>query len=129
MIVSLGSMLPTTLPFAMAAPPAEGGGGGLGSMLIPLVLMFAIFYFLIIRPQQRRYKEHQKMVDSLGRGDRILTNGGLYATVQDVKDDMIVAQIADGVKVEIAKSAVASKVTPKGAKPAKADDKAKAAKK
>ena len=65
---------------------AEGGGNPIVGF-IPIVLVMGIFYMLILRPQQRRQKEHQKMVTELGRGDKVLTNGGLYATIQDVKDE------------------------------------------
>lgn len=92
------------------APPTEGGSANPFMSLFPLVLIMFIFYFLIIRPQQRRQKEHQNMLKALTRGDRVLTNGGLYATVVDVKDDLVVVTISEGVKVELAKHAVAGKV-------------------
>lgn len=104
-------------PLGMA-PPSDGTSSSPFMSLIPLVFIMFIFYFLVIRPQQRRHKEHQDMVKSLSRGDRVLTNGGMYATVVDVKDDLVVATIAEGVKVELAKSAVAGKVALKG----KSDD-------
>ena len=122
MALSLSSALLAAAPSAPLAfaPSPEGEGGNPLIGLLPLVLIMVIFYLLVIRPQQKRYKDHQKMVQALGRGDRILTNGGLYATVQDVKDDMLVCQIADGVKVEVAKNSVSSRVAAMGA--AKDDD-------
>lgn len=99
-------------PVLAFAPPTEGGESNPFMGLMPLILIMVIFYFLIIRPQQKRQKEHQNMVSALSRGDRVLTNGGIYATVQDVHDDKLVVVIGDGVKVEIAKNAVANKVTP-----------------
>ncbi|MCK4510175.1 preprotein translocase subunit YajC [bacterium] len=75
-------------------------------MLIMLVAIFAIFYFLMIRPESKRRKERQAMIDSLKRGDKVVTIGGLYGDVQDVHDDRIVIKIAEGVKVEVAKSSV-----------------------
>jgi len=87
---------------------AEGGGGG-SSMLIMLVAIFAIFYFLMIRPESKRRKERQSMIDSLARGDKIVTIGGLHGEVQDVHDDKIVIRIAENLKVEIAKTAVSGK--------------------
>jgi len=92
---------------AMGVSGAEGAqqGGGT-SMLIMLVAIFAIFYFLMIRPESKRRKERQAMLDALKRGDKIVTLGGLYGEVQDVHDDKIVVKIADNVKVEISKSAV-----------------------
>ncbi len=94
---------------AMAAPPAEGGQASGGSPLYMFGMMaviFAIMYFMIIRPQQKQQKARREMIATLKNGDRIVTNGGLYATVKDVHEDRLVAFIADGVKVEIARSAV-----------------------
>lgn len=93
---------------------AQGGGGGgagagggnfMGTIFL-LVCFFLIFYLLILRPQQRRQKEMQKMLSEIKRGDRVLTSGGIYGIVQDVKDDLIVMKIGDDLKVEVAKSAV-----------------------
>lgn len=97
--------------YAMAAPPDGGGNPIMG--FIPLILVMVIFYLLILRPQQRRHKEHQKMLTELGRGDRVLTNGGLFATIQDVKDEYFVCTIAEGVKVEVARNAVSTRVQQK----------------
>lgn len=99
----------------MAAPPAgEGGGGGAGS-LVPIIAMWGIilfiFYFLMIRPQQKKQREAKAMLESLKQGDRILTTGGLYGTVKSVKDEnVVVLKIADQVQVEVAKSAVTAVV-------------------
>ena len=87
---------------------AEGGGGG-SSMLIMLVAIFAIFYFLMIRPESKRRKERQSMIDSLTRGDKVVTIGGLYGEIQDVHDDKIVIRIAEDLKVEVAKTAISGK--------------------
>jgi preprotein translocase subunit YajC len=95
---------------AMGATGAQGEAGGGGtSMLIMLVAIFAIFYFLMIRPESKRRKERQAMIDSLARGDKIVTIGGLYGEVQDVHEDKVVIRIAEGLKVEVAKSAVSGK--------------------
>lgn len=95
---------------AMGATGAQGEGGGGGtSMLIMLVAIFAIFYFLMIRPESKRRKERQSMIDSLSRGDKIVTIGGLYGEVQDVHDDKIVIRIAEDLKVEVAKTAISGK--------------------
>ena len=100
---------------AMAAPPAEGGqgGGGMMGMLLMMALIFAIFWFLIIRPQQKQQRQRQLMIAALKNGDRVVTNGGLYATIKDVHEDRVVAFIADNVKVEIAKSAIGTVVQKK----------------
>ncbi len=95
---------------AMGATGAQGEGGGGGtSMLIMLVAIFAIFYFLMIRPESKRRKERQSMIDSLTRGDKIVTIGGLHGEVQDVHDDKIVIRIAEDLKVEVAKTAISGK--------------------
>ena len=77
--------------------------------------MDRFFYFLILRPQQRRQKETQKMIAALKRGDRILTSGGLYGTVWDVKEDLLVVKLTEDLKVEIARSAVQAVVNRKSA--------------
>jgi preprotein translocase subunit YajC len=102
------------LHFLAMSPAPEGGGqGGAGAGLmglLPFVLIFVIFYFLIIRPQQQRQKKHQAMLNAVKKGDRVLTSGGLFADVINVKDDKVVAEIAKGIKVEIAKQAISGVV-------------------
>ena len=84
--------------------------------LIPLLLVFVIFYFLLIRPQQKRVKEHKAMVESLRRGDQVVTGGGIYGKVTKVREgDEIEVEIAEGVRVRVARStitAVTSKTEP-----------------
>ena len=88
-----------------------GGAGGLGSF-IPLILIFAIMYFLLIRPQQKKVKEHQAMVEALRRGDQIVTQGGLIGKVSKVKDDNeIEVELAENVKVRVVKSTVAQVIS------------------
>lgn len=82
--------------------------GGLAG-IIPFILMFVIFYFLLIRPQQKRMKEHKKMVENLRRGDQVVTAGGMIAKVTKVMDDdEVEVQIAEGVKIRIVKSTVSA---------------------
>jgi preprotein translocase subunit YajC len=90
------------------------GGEGEGNMLysfLPIILIFVIFYFLLIRPQQKRQREHQTMLDRISKGDRVITSGGLYGTVVGVKDNIVVLRVADDVKMEFAKSSVTAIVT------------------
>jgi preprotein translocase subunit YajC len=95
---------------AMGTTGAQGEAAGGGSgMLIMLVAIFAIFYFLMIRPESKRRKERQQMIDSLARGDKVVTIGGLYGEVQDVHEDRIVLRIAENIKVEVAKTAISGK--------------------
>lgn len=88
---------------------AEGGLGGLGA-LIPFVLIFVVFYFLLIRPQRQKEQEHKKMLDALKREDKVVTNGGIYGTIVDIKDRKIVLEVAKGVRIEILKGAIGNKV-------------------
>lgn len=94
--------------FAFANPSGTGEGPSLFTSFIPILLLFVIFYFLLIRPQQKKQKQHQELISNLRRGDKIVTNGGLYGTVVDVKDHVLVLKIADDVKVELVKNAVAT---------------------
>jgi len=91
----------------MMGPPAGGqqGGNPLG-MLMPMLIIFAIFYFMMIRPQQRKDKERRKMIDEIKSGDRILFGGGIAGTVANVKDQVLSVKIAENVKIDIARGAV-----------------------
>ncbi len=96
--------------FAQAAAPAENApqGGG-SSMLIFIVLMFAAMYFLMIAPQRKRQKAHQKMISELKTGDRVLTIGGMLGTIANVKEKTFIIRLGDNNKVEFVKSAIQSK--------------------
>lgn len=92
---------------------AQAAGGAAGSTdllvsLAPMVLIFIVFWFLLIRPQQKKAKEHRAMVAALKRGDRVVTNGGIFGQVSHVADDHLMVEIADGVKVKLARDAVAA---------------------
>lgn len=90
------------------AQAAGGGGGGFDLIaLLPLILIFVVFYFLLIRPQQKRMKEHRQMVGALRRGDRVVTGGGVIATVTKVVDDNeLQVEIAEGVRVRVVRSTI-----------------------
>lgn len=93
---------------APAYAQAAGGAGGAFASFIPLILIFAIMYFLLIRPQQKKVKEHQKMVEALRRGDQVVTQGGLIGKVSKVKEDgELEVEIAEGVKVRVVKATIA----------------------
>jgi preprotein translocase subunit YajC len=97
---------------AQCAPQGgEGGGGSPLSGLWMIALIFVIFYFLLIRPQQKKQKQHQNMLESVKKGDKVVTSGGIYGTVVGVKDNVVVLRIADDVKVEFAKSAISNIVS------------------
>lgn len=78
--------------------------------LLPFILMFVILYLLLIRPQQRKHREHQMMLQSLKKGDRVVTTGGFLATVLNIKEkeNLVVLRLAENVKVEIQKGAIAA---------------------
>ena len=101
-------MNPSTHSTMFAMMPADPTGSGPSpfSMLLPILGMLVIFYFLMIRPQQKRQKELKKMLEAVKKGDRVLTASGLYGVVAGVKDDIVVLKIAEDVKVEMLKSAV-----------------------
>ena len=103
------------MSFFISDAMAQGASaqGGTLELILPLLLMFGIFYFLLIRPQQKKAKEHKSMVEALGKGDEIITNGGLLAKITDVDENFLTCQIADKVEVKIQRHAVTS-VLPKG---------------
>ena len=78
-----------------------------------LIVLFAVFYFLLIRPQQKRAKEHKKMVEALAKGDEIVTNGGLLGRISRIGDDFLTVEVAEGLEVRVQRGAVAS-LMPKG---------------
>ena len=101
--------LPMSVTLAQAAAPQ---GGGL-SMILMMVVLFGLMYFMMIRPQMKRQKEHRTMVAALAKGDEVVTNGGLAGRVDEVGETFITIEIAPNVKVKLQKGAV-SQVLPKG---------------
>ena len=92
-----------------AYPQAAGGAGGAFASFLPLILIFAIMYFLLIRPQQKKVKEHQAMVEALRRGDQVVTAGGVVGKVTKVRDDdEVEVEIASGVNVRVVKQTIAT---------------------
>jgi len=103
-------MLFDKLAFAMGG--AGGAGGAQGNPLgafVPLILMFAIFYFLLIRPQQKKAKQHKEMINNLKIGDRVVTNGGMYGNIVRMTEMTLIIEIADKVQVEMLRNTVADK--------------------
>jgi len=98
---------------AMAQSAGGESGGFDFTAILPLIIMFGIFYFLLIRPQQKKAKEHKNLVAALKKGDEIITNGGLLAKVIDVGDNFLTCKIAEKVEIKIQSQAVAT-VLPKG---------------
>ncbi len=99
------------LAFAMGAPSGGAPAGGMMGQfqgMIPLILMFAIFYFLLIRPQQKKAKEHRALLDALKKGDQVVTAGGMHGKVSALDDQVVTLEIAPGVNVKINKGYIAS---------------------
>lgn len=82
--------------------------GGLVSSLLPFLLIILVFYFLILRPQQKRQKEKQRLLESIKKGDRIITSGGIHGTVEGLEDKTVLVKISDNTKIKIERSAVAT---------------------
>jgi len=95
--------------FAMA-PQGGSGGGSMVSTLIMFGAIFAIFYFMIIRPQQKRAKERDKMLNAVEKGDKVVLSSGMHGTIVGIEDKTYLIQVADNVKIKFEKSAIASVV-------------------
>jgi len=98
---------------AMAAAPGAAQPGNPLMSLLPLVIIFVIFYFLLIRPQTKRAKEHRKMVEAIAAGDEVVTNGGIAGRVTKVGEQFVNVEAAEGVELKVQKHAIAT-VLPKG---------------
>ena len=96
--------------YAMGAPPAGGGEPSPIASLLPFALMFLVLYLLILRPQMKKQKQQQQMIDELEKGDQVVTSGGIHGLIQNIKDDIIVLKIAENVKIELSRSAVSRDV-------------------
>tara|TARA_R110000787_G_scaffold37246_8_gene94879 strand:+ start:972 stop:1355 length:384 start_codon:yes stop_codon:yes gene_type:complete len=104
---------------------AQAAGGGFGGMesLLPLVLIFVVFYFLLIRPQQKKQKEHRAMLEALHRGDRVVTAGGIMGTITKVQSESeLIVEIADGVKVRVARGMISDVMSKSESRSAANDD-------
>ncbi len=97
--------------YAMGAPQGGAQAGGPQALIMnlaPLILIFVIFYFLLIRPQQKKAKEIKSMLDNIKKGDKVITAGGLYGVVESVETNTVVLKIAENVRVKFTKSAIAT---------------------
>jgi preprotein translocase subunit YajC len=93
---------------AQASPAAPASPGGGFSMFIPFIFIFVIMYFVMIRPQARRQKEQQKLISALKTGDRVVTSSGIHGLIANVKDSTVIVKVADNVKIEMDKAAIAN---------------------
>ncbi|UCD71182.1 MAG: preprotein translocase subunit YajC [Syntrophobacterales bacterium] len=96
------------IAYAMGAP-GQGGQTGFG-MFIPLILLFAIFYFLLIRPQQKRQREHRELLTHLRKGDQVITTGGLYGRITGLTDTVVTLEITEKVRVKVARNQISTKL-------------------
>ncbi len=94
------------LAYAMGTQPGGGQGSQIMSFL-PIILIFVIFYFLLIRPQQRKAKEHRGLLSNLKVGDNVLTNGGIYGRITGLRDDVVTLEISDKVRVKVNRGHIA----------------------
>ena len=102
-------LLVTLLVFAGGCVPAPEGGGEGGfdwSLIIFLVLIFAVFYFLIIRPQRKRQKEHDNLVQELRKGDNVITAGGIHGVIETVSDEVVLMKVESGATMRVEKNSV-----------------------
>jgi preprotein translocase subunit YajC len=92
--------------YAMAQPQGGNAEGGLISTLIMFSLIIGIFYFLILRPQQKRQKERKTLLEALKKGDKVVTSGGMYGTIAGLDDKTVLVQVAEGIKIKFERGAV-----------------------
>ena len=114
-MTKMSLMTDATTILAQTAAPAGAGGPGGSTMIIFYALLFAAMYFFMIAPQRKKQKETEKMLAALSTGDEIVTSGGIYGTITNVKDDRFVVRIAENTKIEVGKSFVTAVVSKAGA--------------
>lgn len=102
-------MLHFPLWLAQVTAPAQGQPPGIGGMLVPMICIFAIMYFLMIRPQQKKEKQLRELVDQLKTGDLVVTNGGIHGIVSNVTDSgTLMLKVADNVRIKVEKTSIAT---------------------
>jgi preprotein translocase subunit YajC len=106
------------IAYAMAGVTGDAQGGGGLLTILPLILMFGIFYVLLIRPQQKKAKEHRTFLENLKRGDKVVTAGGLYGEITGMTDQTITLEIADKIRVRVGRGYVAAFAPKEGSKTA-----------
>ena len=115
-MMKMSSLTELSVFFAQQAAPATPTGAASLMQFLPMVLLFGAMYFFMIAPQRKKQKEHQKMLTELQSGDEIVTNGGIYGVITNVKDDRFIVRIAENTKIELGKgfiqTVVKSQATP-----------------
>ena len=111
----------TSIAYAMGqGGEAAGQGAGGFSGFIPLILMFVIFYFLLIRPQQKKTKQHREMVANLNKGDRIITSGGIHGEITGLTEKVVTLEIADNLRIKVSRQYIVGSVAAMTASPQQA---------
>jgi len=105
----IAGLLVALIPIGGCAAPEGAEGGFDPTFIIILVLIFAVFYFLMIRPQRKRQKEHQQLMEELKRGDKVITIGGIYGQIESVSEDSIVIKVESGTTIRVARGSIAGK--------------------
>jgi preprotein translocase subunit YajC len=98
------------IAYAMAPAQGQGGQQSPYTFLIFMGLLFAVFYFILIRPQQKRQKEHRQLLENLKKGDKVMTTGGIQGTIVALSDNVVTVEIADKVKVKVGRSYIAGQM-------------------
>ena len=98
------------------AQQAAGAGPSLLEHLVPFIFLFGILWFLMIRPQQKKFKAHQKFVTALKRGDEVLTSGGMFGVIEGISDKFVTLEVSDGVRIRILKGQISSPVKEEASK-------------
>ncbi len=115
-------MTPIAWAADAAAPGAGAGGMAVIGQFLPLILIFLVFYFLLIRPQQKKAKEHQNYLANLKRGDKVITGGGIFGQITGLTDTAVTLEVAENVRIKVSRAAIAGAATEadKSAAPTKA---------
>jgi preprotein translocase subunit YajC len=104
----MSEMIFSAWPLLMAPTPADGSAPPAWVQLLPLIILFVLMYFVLLRPQMKRQKEHDKLISAVKTGDRVVAAGGIFGTVTNLKDQVVVLKIADNVKIEVQRSTITS---------------------
>jgi preprotein translocase subunit YajC len=113
-ILFIGGTTMTGVAYAAGNGAATGGAGGIASF-IPLILIFAVFYFMLIRPQQKQAKLQQKFLEEMKNGNKVVTKGGIHGTITGLTDSVVTLEIADNVRIKVSRSSIGGPITKEGA--------------
>jgi len=109
LVLVVGLLITLAFISGCVAPEGEEGGTGIWSLIVFLVLIFGMMYFLMVRPQRKRQKEHQELMEDLRRGDRVITAGGIYGIIESISEDSVIIKIESGTTMRVTKGSIATK--------------------